>query len=328
MADRLEPTGFWSYSTIDDRAAGNRLSRLRVRLADELQLLVGRTKVQIFQDIAAIPHGTEWEQAINTAIGASSFLIPIVTPGFLKSEWCCREVLQFRAREKTLGRADLIFPFLYIDTDHVDPDRDDECFSAEVFHLLRSRQHADFRDLRFHDVEGPDVSRRLAGLARSVRGALGRSQPVAKPVPAAITPAVAAVPPPGTVIRDVPDGPELVLVPAGSFIMGVPPGEEDREGVPKTFRWSSPQQRITIGQPFWLGRYPVTRGQFAAFVADAGHRCRTRPIRSSRTPRAIGNGRPAETAAGTIPASSRPMTTRSSASAMTTPRRMSNGCRG
>nr|WP_294543245.1 SUMF1/EgtB/PvdO family nonheme iron enzyme [uncultured Rhodopila sp.] len=275
MADRLEPTGFWSYSTIDDRAAGNRLSRLRVRLADELQLLVGRTKVQIFQDIAAIPHGAEWEQAINAAIGASSFMIPIVTPGFLQSEWCCREVLQFRKREIELGRSDLIFPFLYIDTGDVGPDRDDECFSPEVFHLLRSRQHADFCDLRYHDVEGPDVSRRLGALAKSVRGALGRSQPVVKPAPEAdpppaSTPALAASPAPGTVIRDVPNGPELVLVPAGTFTMGVPPGEEDREGVPQQFRWSSPQKRVTIAQPFWLGRYPVTRGQFAAFIADEG----------------------------------------------------------
>jgi sulfatase modifying factor 1 len=279
MADRLEPTGFWSYSTIDDRAAGNRLSRLRVRLADELQLLVGRTKVRIFQDIAAIPHGADWEQAISAAIGASSFIIPIVTPGFLQSDWCCREVLQFREREIELGRSDLIFPFLYIDTDDVGPDRDDECFSPEVFHLLRSRQHADFRDLRYHDVEGPDVSRRLGALAKSVRGALGRSQPVVKQSPGATAPAastaapaVAASPAPGTVIRDVPGGPELVLIPAGSFTMGVPPGEEYREGVPASLRWSSPQQRVTIAQPFWLGRYPVTRGQFGAFVANDGRK--------------------------------------------------------
>nr|WP_294503262.1 hypothetical protein [uncultured Rhodopila sp.] len=50
-------------------------------------------------------------------------MIPIVTPGFLQSEWCCREVLQFREREKQLGRCDLIFPFLYVDTGDVNPRR-------------------------------------------------------------------------------------------------------------------------------------------------------------------------------------------------------------
>ncbi len=279
-AERLEPTVFWSYSTGDDRSAGNRLRRLRVRLADELQLLVGRQKVQIFQDISAIPHGAEWEQEINRAIGRSSFMIPIVTPGFLQSEWCCKEVLQFREPEKELGRSNLIFPFLYIDTDDTDPDHDDECFSAEVFHLLRSRQHVDFRDLRYHDVDSAEVSRRLGGLAKSVRGALGRAVPAAKPSPGANTPATSTAAPaaatspgPGTVIQDVPGAPDLVLVPEGSFTIGVPPQEEEREGVPQSWRGKSiPRQSINISHAFWLGRYPVTRGQFAAFVAETGHK--------------------------------------------------------
>ena len=82
-----------------------------------------------------------------------------------------------------------------------------------------------------------------------------------------------------TVIRDDPHGPELVLIPNGSFIMGVPPKEEEREGVPKEYRgWSTPRQSITIPSPFWLGRYPVTRAQFAAFVAETGHQTRRRSL--------------------------------------------------
>ena len=119
--------------------------------------------------------GAVWEQEINTAISRSSFMIPIVTPGFLQSEWCCKELLLFRELEKELGRSDLIFPILYITTDDIDPDRDDQCFSPEVFRLLRSRQQIDLRDLRFGDVGDSDVSRRLGGLAKSIRAALGRS---------------------------------------------------------------------------------------------------------------------------------------------------------
>ena len=37
--------------------------------ADELQLRLGRSlKVNIFQDVAAIPPGTDWEQEIDTAL--------------------------------------------------------------------------------------------------------------------------------------------------------------------------------------------------------------------------------------------------------------------
>ena len=68
--------------------------------------------------------------------------------------------------------------------------------------------------------------------------------------------------------RDRQDLPALVRIPAGTFIMGTPPRENRREKVPKEFAaCSSPCQTIEIAQSFWLGRYPVTRGQFAAFVA-------------------------------------------------------------
>jgi formylglycine-generating enzyme required for sulfatase activity len=73
-------------------------------------------------------------------------------------------------------------------------------------------------------------------------------------------------------MRDRPDLPELVRIPAGSFLMGVPAAENRREKVPKEFAaWSTPQQLVTIEQGFWLGRYPVTRGQFAAFAEATGY---------------------------------------------------------
>jgi formylglycine-generating enzyme required for sulfatase activity len=72
--------------------------------------------------------------------------------------------------------------------------------------------------------------------------------------------------------QDCGDCPSMLWIPAGSFTMGVPAGEEEREAVPGQFRgFSVPQTRITIGRRFAMGQYPVTRGQFAAFVAATGH---------------------------------------------------------
>jgi|GEM_PF-1103682 len=58
--------------------------------------------------------------------------------------------------------------------------------------------------------------------------------------------------------------PAMVVVPAGSFMMGSPAGEEgrrDNEG---------PQHRVTIGEPFALGVYEVTFDEWDACVADGG----------------------------------------------------------
>lgn len=66
--------------------------------------------------------------------------------------------------------------------------------------------------------------------------------------------------------------PEMVALPGGSFTMGVPGGEEEREGVPVELRGrSQPQRRITIAPGLAMSRMPITRGQFAAFIADTGH---------------------------------------------------------
>ena len=72
-------------------------------------------------------------------------------------------------------------------------------------------------------------------------------------------------PAPGTVFRDCEGCPEMVVVPAGSFMMGSPESEEGRgddEG---------PVHRVTIGEPFAVGKYEVTFAEFAQFVQATGH---------------------------------------------------------
>ena len=70
--------------------------------------------------------------------------------------------------------------------------------------------------------------------------------------------------PPGTKLRDCPECPEMVVVPAGSFMMGSPESEEgrrDREG---------PVRRVKIGYRLAVGVKEVTRGEFARFVSKTG----------------------------------------------------------
>lgn len=87
------------------------------------------------------------------------------------------------------------------------------------------------------------------------------SSPAAASTAAATTTATTTAP----VLRDCPDCPDLVVIPAGSFVMGSPDdeaGRRDREG---------PQQTITLARPLAFARLPVTRGQYEAFVQDSGH---------------------------------------------------------
>jgi formylglycine-generating enzyme required for sulfatase activity len=74
---------------------------------------------------------------------------------------------------------------------------------------------------------------------------------------------------PGTIFKDCEVCPELIVIPAGTFVMGVPRGEEERHGVAEVSRHrSEPMTEITLARNFAIGRFHVTRGQFAAFVAE------------------------------------------------------------
>ncbi len=73
--------------------------------------------------------------------------------------------------------------------------------------------------------------------------------------------------------RDCADCPLMRRIPAGSFLMGVSPQEEEAADLPRPFRGRSvPQTRITFDRGFALGLHAVTRGQYRAFVQATGRR--------------------------------------------------------
>ena len=79
---------------------------------------------------------------------------------------------------------------------------------------------------------------------------------------------------PGAAFRDCPECPEMVVVPAGSFTMGSPDSEKvwaASHGVSaESVSDESPQHHVSLPS-FALGKYDVTRGEYAAFVRDTGY---------------------------------------------------------
>ncbi len=72
---------------------------------------------------------------------------------------------------------------------------------------------------------------------------------------------------PGTAFRDCDDCPEMVVLPAGSFVMGT-------AGAPPARGAAAAEGEVAlvaIGEPFALARREVTRAEYARFIADSGH---------------------------------------------------------
>lgn len=72
---------------------------------------------------------------------------------------------------------------------------------------------------------------------------------------------------PGTSFTDCDGCPEMIVVPDGSFVMGTP-GAAAARGPAAA---ESQAIVVAIPRPFALGRFEVTRGQYARFIADSGH---------------------------------------------------------
>lgn len=83
----------------------------------------------------------------------------------------------------------------------------------------------------------------------------------------AAAPSLRAQPAP-EVVRDCPTCPDMVRIKAGSFTMGIPVAETKRlnNDLPPGDDHARPLHRVTFAHDFWLGRYDVTRGEFAEFA--------------------------------------------------------------
>jgi formylglycine-generating enzyme required for sulfatase activity len=133
-----------------------------------------------------------------------------------------------------------------------------------------------FRDARV-EVIAATQKEQIPWESSSLTGAFSFNpgQRAAEPQVAAVVPAPAPTPEPApapAAKTPAPSGkvamckncPEMVAIPAGSFMMGSPDSEDDRN------RREGPQTKMNI-RAFSLGKYPVTRGQFAEFIQATGY---------------------------------------------------------
>ena len=69
--------------------------------------------------------------------------------------------------------------------------------------------------------------------------------------------------------RECQNCPEMVVIPIGEFLMGSSRDEIDKGLAAAN---EAPQHRVALRQPIAVGRFEVTRDQYAAFVNDTGYK--------------------------------------------------------
>nr|MDQ6949894.1 toll/interleukin-1 receptor domain-containing protein [Actinomycetota bacterium] len=100
-------------------------------------------------------------------IDTTSFLLVILTPSYVRSTNCRKELERFLRREQELGRDDLILPVYYGSI----PENSADDLTKKVL----ERQYVDWRHLRFQSFDDIPVRMAVAALAASVASALART---------------------------------------------------------------------------------------------------------------------------------------------------------
>ena len=116
------------------------------------------------------------------------------------------------------------------------------------FAVLFIRGRADASPLYFERVYGGTLAT-LAPAAPCVEAMVGSGIRCLKP---------------GESFKDCPECPEMVAVPAGEFMLGSPNDEEGRDSA------EGPRLKVTIGNPFAVGKFELTFAEWEACVAGGG----------------------------------------------------------
>jgi formylglycine-generating enzyme required for sulfatase activity len=292
------PDAFLSYTRFDDRHDGGAISEFCRRLASAVQTVTG-IPFEIFQDVGGIGIGEHWPGELDRMLDEARFFIPMLTPSYFTSKPCRDELEKFLRAEAERERHDLVLPIYYIESEVLE---DEDLRAADLLaSTLHERQRRDWRELRFEPFEAANVRRALERLAQEiVKARRGPMAPRSIPQPGAtaltsrgtsVSPAANSVEPqqtgesskstpfsltPGTVLRDkdAPWCPELVVIPAGEFMIGSTEAEREwaiKQGVPREMAESEkPQHLVRIAYPLAVGRFPVTVDEYGHFARTTG----------------------------------------------------------
>ena len=168
-----QPVAFLSYVHSDDEHENGGLTQFCKRLSAEVKMQTGE-EFPIFQDRNDITWGQNWKERIENTLDEVTFLIPIITPSFFKSTPCRDEFKRFIEREKKLNRNDLILPVYYVSSDLIEIK--EKCADDEIATIIASRQHVDWRNIRFEPPTAPEYGKRLAEIAIQIKKSLERVQ--------------------------------------------------------------------------------------------------------------------------------------------------------
>ena len=167
---------FLSYTRLKDQF--NKVSDFRERLQNELEMREPTSKV--FQDSHNLREGQHFPEELEAAVRAADVLLILMSPAWLKSDWCRREFEVFNSSDDRRLRLHRIVPVLWVQTPELAASSQDP-----VARQLAQINYADWRAHRYESWEDPNTQRLIGKLAESIctqAATNSPSQPADRPV--------------------------------------------------------------------------------------------------------------------------------------------------
>jgi hypothetical protein len=138
-------------------------------LAKSYKFLYART-VDVIVDRSLLQWGDDWSQTIEQAVNETDFLLAFVTPLYLNSDSCRREIERFDATHSAPDDKGLILPLIWQPIDGVVPDGD------PVKELILRHQYVNASALRDMDPTGVEYRQETERLAERLYDAITRRE--------------------------------------------------------------------------------------------------------------------------------------------------------
>lgn len=199
-------------------------AKARRDLASALATVLERRRVSVWWDSELLDE--DFTDEIAAQMKSASAIIAIWTPESIHSKWVKAEA-QYGWRMKKL---------INIHLDSVDPE-----------------DGIPFPCNRINSIRTQETEKIVSAVLRRLQGLPANDPFIAEPARAAApAPKSKQEPQPGQIFQDLLYSPKMVIVPAGTFLMGAPQTEAGSRSNER------PVHPVRIVKPFAVGQYPVT----------------------------------------------------------------------
>ena len=158
---------FLSYRHSDNEYLGGKIVQLVKEVARSYQFLYGET-IDVFIDTESIKWGEKWETELDRRIGSCNVIMPAVTPGYIKSEACRKELLAFNSKISSRKNC-RIMPLIWQKVENLSDSTD------LVAGIISQHQYEDVSSLQGASPQTAEYRKCIEGLARRIHEAVVQS---------------------------------------------------------------------------------------------------------------------------------------------------------